>query len=367
MKSFLNKVEKSFLYCDMYGRRVDVYINSQTMVKSRIGACFSLLIVLFSLYSFVSNIISWSRNEFTQIVPAFHTFNSDKMLKQNTSYPYDFDSSNYYVYFALFAVKDEKFINYDELSRFFPQSIVYDNDIGNLSNLETEHCFVKKNNDFMLINSEDEIDKNSKSSFRMCIKDGIKYPMGLFSNKSIPAITNSTFNNNSYAPTSEINDLLQYINVQVSIPKSIYDFTDFASPRKRAYDYRYYKLDELFSKSFSASLIPSFLMTDFGWFFDDYTEDTIDFNLDNLQYETMKIREDKTMFKFDFAIGHNKQIYFRKNPNFFSIMANFGGIINVLFLLGKIFCSTYNFLLLKYSLINISFSNLDVNSKGSPK
>lgn len=380
MSNLLARLENFFLNFDIYGRRVDVYINSKNMVKSKIGAFFSLAIITFCLYSFISNINSWNRNEYTQIVPASHTLNNDKMLKQNISYEYNFDSSNYYIYFVLSSQESENILNYDEIERYFQQYILYFDKNWGAQILKTEHCYLKKNNDFMLLDSDDLVDKNEQSKYRMCIKDGQKIPMGLFSDQSnsavsIPQITylikrcvNSTSSNISCASNEKIDAMLDKISIQVSIPKSIYDFNDRANPRKRVYDYRYYQLDSSFCKFFSATLIPSYLMTDFGWFFDDYREDSVDFNLDYLQYETLNIGKDQTLFRYDFLIGHNKQVYFRKNPKLFAILANFGGIMNVLFILGKILCSTYNFLLLKHSLINISFSNLEKNSeKGKEK
>lgn len=75
---------------------------------------------------------------------------------------------------------------------------------------------------------------------------------------------NSTENNNSCASDLEIEDILKYIQVQATVPKSVYDFNNLKNPRKRTYDYQYYHLDFSLLKWYSGTLIPVYLETDHG-------------------------------------------------------------------------------------------------------
>ena len=174
---------------------------------------------------------------------------------------------------------------------------------------------------------------------------------------------NSTQNNNSCASNEDIAQLLKYVSIQATIPKSVYDFNNIANPRKRTYDYQYYHLDYNLLKWFSGTLMPVYLETDVGIIYDEYKEDSVDYNVENLQYETnIRNENDNILFQYDLYFGYDQLIYYRRNQKIYIFIANFGGIINIFFLFGKIICSFYNHLVFLHELINIAFENLDKKS-----
>lgn len=379
MRNYLQKLERGFLYLDMYGHRVDLYINSKTMVRSKIGAFFSALIIGFCLYTFISNYISWRDKEYLQTISSTIALNVNELLRENRTYSFDFDSSNYAMYFVLQAYINNTYIPYGNLTRYFSQSFFLIDENGIERQLLMENCYTRKINEFLLQTNEDLQDYNEISSRRVCIKDGQSIKLGLFPQSDgmiytpsfgfrVKTCRNSTENNFSCASVEEIAKMVKSTYFQTSIPRSIFDFNDVKAPRKRAYDYRIYTLDQQFCKKFLTYLKPFYLMTDEGLIFDEYQRDSVDFNVDDTQYETVNIDEnDGILVNFELTFGLNQQIYYRKNLKLYNIIANLGGIINFLFIFGKILCYSYNMLVLKFSLINISFSNLDAHKTSEEK
>lgn len=372
MKNFLNKIESYFLYLDMYGHRVDLYIDAKPFVKSKIGAFFSILVVIFCIYTFLGNYISWANKEYLQTISSTSSLNVNQIIREGKAYNFSIDSNDYALYFILRGQINETYVPFSNLTRYVTQSFIFYDENNNEKKLEMENCLTRKINNFLLEDNPNLKDSNEASKWRICIKDGQGVYLGLFPMSQIvqtPAMMfrihkciNSTKNNNSCASDDEINEIIKTLEFQTSIPRTIFDFNDVDNPRKRTYDYRLYSLDFQFCKKFLSYLMPIYLKTDEGIIFDDYKLNSIDFNVDDMQYESLnRIGDDGLILSYEFIFGLNQQIYYRKNLKLYHIVANLGGIINILFIIGKVICYFYNMLILKFSLINISFSNLDTN------
>ena len=107
-------------------------------------------------------------------------------------------------------------------------------------------------------------------------------------------------------------------------------------------------------------LTPLYLYTDQGVINDDYGLDSIDFNQDNLMGQSMiRKNANPVLFSYTIEVGLDQQIYYRRNLKFSDLISNFGGTINIFFIFGQFLCSTFNLMLLKHKLINISFENLE--------
>lgn len=370
MKNFLKKVESYLLNLDMYGHRVDLYIDSKTFVKSKIGALFSVLVVLFCIYSFIGNYLSWANKEYLQTISSSTSLNVNQILRENKAYNFSLDSNNYGMYFILRGRLNKTYVPSSNLTRYLTQTFYFYDEKGQENKLEMENCLTRKINNFLLQDNQNLKSINESSPWRICIKDGQGVYLGLIPDSKMvqtPALMfqinkciNSTQNNYSCAASEEINEVINTLEFQTSIPRTIFDFNDVENPRQRTYDYRLYSLDIQFCKKFLSYLMPIYLKTDEGILFDDYKLNSIDFNVDDMQYESLnRIGQDGLILSYEFIFGLNQQIYYRKNLKLYHIVANLGGIINILFILGRIICYSYNMLILKFSLMNISFSNLD--------
>lgn len=356
---------------DMYGRRIDVYINSSTMVRSKFGAFVSIVIICVCFFIFINNFLAWSKNQNLQIIPSTQSYTIQEILKNNQTFEYTLDYSNYNIYFLISAIlPDGTTLYYDDLKKYFVQKMYYRNEIGEQKQMEFENCYDSKKNVFLLEQADENINETNISNKTICIPGKIK--MGLFPRiekqmvftpnifYSINLCKNSSENNYSCASYEEMNEIIKYVVVQVSFPQTIYDFKKTNSPRKRIYDYKQYLIDPNFVKAYLANIIPSFLYTDTGIFQTNYELDSVDYNLENLQLETIsKYQGIDIVFNLCLVFGTNKQIYYRKNDKLFDIFANIGGFINILFIIGKFICSSYNLFLLKHKLINITFLNLE--------
>jgi len=379
--NILQKIEQYFLFFDIYGHKVDFYINSQTMVKSKVGAALSIIICAVCFYVFVNNWMSWLEYKNLQTITSTQSFTVNQLLNENQSYIYYFDYHNYNLYYVLDAeYPDGTDFPYDDLEKYFVQSFVYLNASGVEQNLDFDNCLVRTENAFLLQSNDDLASYNETSDFSVCLKENSELLMGLIT--SIPEgdvqqpsiiyrvskCQNSSSNNYSCASEEDIAAISKYVLIQSSIPRSIYDFNTPSNPRKRTFDYSYNHLDLSTKKILTETLIPVYLYTDHGYVNDDYILDSIDFNVDTNQYETMTPDTgDNVLFQQSFCIGTNQQIYYRQNNKINDIISNFGGMVNFLLIIGKMICYSYNLLLLKHKLINISFSNLDQKDREAIK
>ena len=357
----------------MFGYRIQLSLQKKKFVTSKFGASLSLLILATCAYFFYLFIIQWSNNSKLQTIPSFRSTSVPQIMSQNLSSFYDLDYNNYNIYFALVSTfeKNKTTLNYKQLKRYLTQKVF----IGQQA-FDLEPCNQGKLDTFLLFSgSQIKIDENKTSNYSLCLKNGFK--LGYIMNASLggvfnPTLTyqvskceNSTDNNYSCASDSEIMEILTTAHVQISVPRSIYDFTDPIMPRKRIYDNQIYVFDNTVSKLYLGYLIPTQVQTDVGFFFKEVNQiDSTDFNIDgNMQYQTTIGGKNLPLLQYDLQIGYNTQTYYRTNVKFLEMLANLGGTLNILMVLGRIICLTYNAHVSRFKLINYSFENLDNDNK----
>lgn len=364
-----SKLISLFTYLDIYGRNVELYINSYTKVRSKFGAFLSLIILIFSFYLFLDAFRNWIENKSLKIISSSHAYTVSELLSMKNPISFSLDYQNYNLYVSMTArLPNKTTLNYDSLQRYFTQYFYYYGHKGEVLEIPFNKCSIGKQSEFLLqpkIDAEEEVFNNTS-----CLNE--KIIMGLFpDNKnmvvnltslsySIERCKNSTENGNFCVSNDEFYNVLPYVKIQMSIPNSIYDFNDATSPRKRTYNYQFYTLDPYLIKVYNNRLMPVILKTDIGTISDEMELDSIDFNVENVNHEiSIKNYGDDLFFAYNFSLGFTELTYYRKNEKIYQIVGNFGGIINILFLLGKIICYYYNMLVMKHKLINMSFENLE--------
>lgn len=367
---FFKKIGNGLLFFDIFGQRMELQVNSNPRVKSFVGASFTLVIIFLCLYTFLINCIKWTKGQYLQTISSYHSYTVEKLFRQNQNLLYDFDYYNYYIDVNIRSrLANGYLLDNSQMERYFRHSIHYMDISGSIKELELEECYNRKKKIFLL----EDYDPNdeSRNSFRVCIKDGQKTTMGVYYDVpsqqiirpslyySIHKCVNSTENNFSCRSDQEIEEMIKIADVELTLPKSTYDFKDFEHPRKRAYENKLYTLNPAFGQYYTGYLLPIVLMTDTGSFADNSELDSVDFNIEETQYQMLSSEQSPTIFVFEWKFNLNQQIYYRRNEKIYQIFANLGGTIYLLFLIGQMFCAFYNNLILKYSLINISFENLD--------
>ena len=256
------------------------------------------------------------------------------------------------------------------MKRYVTQEVVYQDYSGIDHVLDFEKCLIWKKESFLLENFDKN--NNETSPFTICVNYNPKLLMGLIPDYTVGRVgtpnimyqitkcRNSSENNFSCASDDEIKNMLPYVSTQISIPKTIFDFKNYQNPRTRSYDYQYYFLDFGSFKNYMGRLIPVYLYTDQGIINDDYVLDSLDFNEESLiQQSQQRTNDQDAFFNYLVIVGTNKQTYYRKNYKLMDVISNFGGTINIYFLVGQLICASFNHLLLKYRLINILFENLE--------
>ena len=374
MKKFINSFGKFFSYLDIYGQKVDLYMDSRSKVRSKFGACVSCLVFIVCIITFFNGINDWFNEVNLQTISSWKNYNIHDLLKANQSYSYDIDYKNFNIYFVLYYnVGKGKNMLFQSLERYFIQKLRYSDKETIIRDIELEPC-VKKNLNIFLLDSYNESDI-SRTNTAVCIKSDTKLSLDLladvqngriittFLEYSVEKCQNSTANNFSCASEQEIMEMLPGIYIQISLPKSYYDFKDIKNPRKRTYDFQFFKLDANSIKSFEQKFLPIYLYTDKGIINDDYKLDSIDL-IPNERLSNSFARDlnDNRFLVFGLYLQFDKEIFYRQNDKLQKLVANFGGLINIFFIIGKLFSTTFNYLKLKHKLINSSFENFEETS-----
>lgn len=374
MFGIFQKIGSILPFFDIFGQRVCLYINSKETATSKLGGFFTILIIFFCFYTFSKNYLSWVNGEQTQIVSSYNSFIIENLNEERPNFMFTLDSSNYYIYFILRRQANSGDLSYNkDLKRYLNYSVTY-SDLGYPErDLELEKCSIRKTNTFLLKTNENlkEINEiNATSDVRMCMKDGQNVTMGTYYNEfdglfHIPTLTyrvkrcvNSSENDFFCASSQEIEQVIKETYFQFGLPKSIFDFNKYSNPRKRIYDYKLYDLDSSFKQSFYGSLIPYYLITDEGSLTEDYKQNSVDFNLEQLQYQTLNTEDDDVLFEYSLLFDLNQQTFVRKNQKFYHLFGNLGGTLSLYIFIGKILVGFYNLLILNHNLVNLSFSNL---------
>ena len=263
-----------------------------------------------------------------------------------------------------------------DLNNYFTYYLFHENEYFLSEEIITEPCKTDQIDKFLGM-TEDKIehDRGKIGINRICIRDSFK--MGLFPNNSLSTVAapsiaflvypcmNSTSNNNSCAPKEAIYDMIPYTTVQTTIPTTIYDFKNYKKLQKNIYDYHFTKLDHSMLKYYQNQLTTSTLYVDDGLLSDNYRSESTNFN-PNINYDPNLRKDDDPLFVFECQLSLNFQNYYLRNQKLNEIAGNLGGLINVIFLLGKLLCATYNSIYLKFKIISSTFlfSNSNVKKDG---
>lgn len=365
----MNKLFSSFKNIDIFGHRVDLYLEKKNTVKSHFGAIVTFFIIGICLYMFILNIFAWSNLNNLQIIPSSISLSPTEIISQNKSLEYKFDYQNYNIYFALFSVGvDGTVLTSQRLERYFKQKIGYWDRKSVYSELEFEFCNKSKIDSFL--NLEQELinnDINKTNSALICVKD--PFTMGLFPEKqyvynpsllySVSKCKNTTQNNFSCATEQEIKNILSYVHIQISAPKTIFDFTQTSMPKKRTYDTQFQGIQYDVHQTLIASLYATYVNTDHGLLSEYYQPDSLDFNVEKIVYQnSMRNPDDDVLFDFTIQMAYSQQIYYRKNIKIKDILSSLGGILNLLVLLGKIVCDNYNSIIYINRVMEKSFTKI---------
>lgn len=352
------------------------YIGKKKTVTSRFGGAASMLIMTLALYILGVNLRDWLNLQNFKIISSTNSVTPAELLAKKTNTSFTFTAENYFLYFAISAdMGNGIWMEYYNLSKYVtPRMTLVDENL-NIREMALENCWRKKQFEFLEKRYTGADD--ARGSAILCLRDNVT--MGLFPSQEMqyildPKLTfemvkcqNSTANNFFCASNEEIEYILPMIEVQVSIPRSNYDFTDTVHPRRRTTEGEIYHLDYSLMKSYTAWLMTSVVKSDYGILNTDYQLDTIDFNVHHLLSETNLRNKDKNdvFMSYNIWFGFNSQTYYRQNAKLFELIGNFGGTINILMALCKIVCVFYNNYVMKHKLINIAFEKEELEEEDS--
>ena len=365
MLNFIKKSISEFENLDCFGYRVELYFQKNNLIKSKFGAAFTLMLFILFFYFLVQNFQTWQDADSLKTIISTQSYSSQELLKIGENWNYTFTYENYYPYFVLRALySNGSYLDHSKLDRYFTQYFYYYDNNSVIHYPETEPCRMDRIDEFLQLSQEAiSADFNKTSTEAICIKES--FLMGVFLDMShgvirktsltyaIAICQNSTANNYSCASEHEIQDIMNNMYVLINVPQSVFDFKNGRNSRKRTYDVQSFYLDYRLLKTYVGYISPVFMKTDNGLLDENYALDSIDFNCEKQGYE-MKIRDDSNpyLLTYGFQFAFSQTIYHRQNLKLKDIMANVGGIMNILILIGKLVCLTYNSKIFRQKIFN---------------
>ena len=366
----LNKFINLFKFLDIFGIPIQLNFKQKIKYKSNFGAFISLIVIGVSCYFLINQLLDWFQVVISTTINSSENFSVAGLLNDNTTIEYTLDSKNYALYFGVWAtLPDLTQLSYQKLERYLTIEYRYSETGYELAqtSIQSIDCNVRAQNEFLNLDyDKNEIPENMTNPWKICVKNPFR--MGLFPDQEssevynptlylqIRECRNSTENDNFCASIEDIKEMIKYITVQPSIPKTIYDFKNQSKPIKRLYRYETYSLDFGLKKYIANEINPTYLYKDFGFFNDDYRLDSINFN-SGQQTIDFKIKkdEDSVLFEYAIIIAYQTDKYYIRNEKLNNIIGRFGGMINVLYAIGSILCIYINRILFTNSLINLAF------------
>ena len=359
---------------DFFGTEISLNLDGNKKVKSKIGGLISMTIMAFALYFLIQSLINSSNLENLTTTTSTKHFEINSLIADNQSFSYEFDYTNFRptVVALAYSFDPPVEMNHTQLSRYFSQNFMYINQSYQLVKLGFEPCQINQTRQYLEMSQPTQ----AISEDAVCIPKSFK--MGLFADRAnqqiiTPSITyeltkcvNTTENNNFCASEEEIEEMAQYVWIEMNIPRTVYDFSNTKHPRSHSLTYKVYHLDYSLRKQFSAFLKPQYLYTDQGVIKTDFRLDSVDFSVDDLTNEVLiRKPKDTVLFHYEFAFGFFQEYNYRENQKIYVIFANLGGLVNLLILAGKLFCTIYNNMIFEHKMINHTFTNLE--NKDTPE
>lgn len=365
--NFTKALKNACKLFDLYSQNVNLYISKKPKFNSTFSGIISLGVIFLIGFAFSQFLISWINGSKMTIIPSAISWSISEILAKNMTISFDFDYQNYYVYFVVTAyLPNGTTLLTKDLEKFVSYNFTYFTTDGNYELLQPDACRMQYEDVFLGFDQEKiKSDVGISKKNRICIKE--PFQMGLYPDIptkqvkqpefyfSVYTCENSTENNNSCASNQEIDEMLKYIQIQTSIPTTIYNFQNTGKPQSNFYDYQNIQLDKSLVKYYQNSLIPTYLYTDYGLITEDYQLMETNFN-PRIFYDP-KVRKNRDpLFIFDFIVGQNFQIYYQRNQKINEIIGSLGGLLNAILLIGKIICYTYNSIYLRFKIIKATFS-----------
>ena len=255
MKSISSVISK-FKLLDIFGIPIQLCYKEKRKFKTNIGAIISLGVLIMSLYFFVLQLNGWVNVENSTTIYSTENFSVQSLLNDNRSIEYSLDNFNYNVYFVVRAeFPNGSMILFQNLTKYFDIQYKYKTPFNvKYDPVESVPCNVRAANDFLRLSyNPNSIPFDKTNPVRMCVKDPIL--MGLIADKKTqtvwrPALSlqikpckNATNTSSECASENEIREIMKYISIQASIPKTIYDFKNKTDPIQRMFKYEFYRLD----------------------------------------------------------------------------------------------------------------------------
>ena len=79
----------------------------------------------------------------------------------------------------------------------------------------------------------------------------------------------------------------------------------------------------------------------------------------------MRTSDSDSFFDFGLQLELIEQTFYRRNIKFKDILANLGGVINILFIVGKFLSISYNSFLIQEKILKTSFSDFEKKMENS--
>ena len=375
--TFRKNLKQFFKFFDLYGQNVNLFIDKKPKFYTTCSGIISMAVIFFIIFTFMGFINSWLNKENLTPIPSSISYSVLQLLSENKNYEYEFGYKNYPFYWSFYSdLPNGTELEIQDLQTYFTFNVTYIDENLITKELPTEHCKIDQQDIFLGFDqAKIDQDAGKTSIYRICIKEN--YKMGIFPNSTLSTVNNpniifsfyqcvnSTINNNSCVSQEAIDEITKYTTIQATVPTTLYDFKNTKNPQKNIYDYRLTNLDKSMLKYYKNKMTTSNIYIDYGLLYDDYRLHSTNFN-PSINYDPEIRKDNDPLYTFVYTVGLNTQNYYLRNQKINEIAGNLGGLINTIFLIGKIFCIAYNSIYLKFEIISSTFA-FSSTKKDKPK
>ena len=135
-ENFLARFATYFQKLDMFGFRIELSLQKQKRVKSKVGATLTLAIIAACIFSLYLGLSNWANNSQLQIISSGRSFSVPQILNENLTFHYDMNYLNYNIYFALICPNfKNKTLNHEQLKPYLTQKILYGSNLQEVTQI----------------------------------------------------------------------------------------------------------------------------------------------------------------------------------------------------------------------------------------
>ena len=360
-KIFSYKIKRILDAFDIFRLPVTLFFNKSEKISTLNGKLITITIIGFLIY-FASN-----SDLFQKINPQILS----KDIKVDKRPTFFFDKSNFTFSVGLADSANNFMID----PAIYELSLVIFQQTGGYEPIIQKYPLILcQKKDFVL--HPDQFEKQNLNG-TYCLPDITLKIEGFWNEDTISYIyvdlnkcVNSSMNNNSCRTSEEINNFIELAYIDIYLENSYLDLTNFSEPFKQQLSIFYQKIDINLYKSIEFYLTSAIIRTDYGWFFEAFEFEN-NYYISNYLTDVGYYLELECLYSISIYSSDETNQITRKYQKLQDVLAQFGGVCNLLMIFGFFLSKLENSFNFSYEAMNKIYNfyipESDENNKRKPQ